>query len=359
MSAKKASLSRTAKTAKAAAQINVGIVGTGMGSAHFEGYSKLPNVKVVGLVDIDPARAKMISEKWNVPHAFTNHHDLLALKDLDAVSVCTPNSLHAPIAIDALRAGKHVLCEKPMAATVEQAEELCRAASASDKVFMMAFNNRFRGDTQLLKKYIDAGELGELYYGRCGWTRRSGVPGAGGWFTTKKLSGGGPLIDIGVHALDLTWWLMGKPKPVSVSGSVFTYLSPIEWQRMSKPGTFDVEDAAVAHIRFANGAAIMLEASWLLHTPKPGFYCHVMGTKGGASVEPEFRIVQDKYGAQVDLVPAPPNVSGHAAEIVHFVDCVAHRKTPIATAEDGLTVLRMLDGIYRSGKTGRAVAIKA
>jgi len=195
-------------------KINVGIIGTGIGQAHFEGYSALPNVNVVGLVDVDPKRAKLIAEKWKVRHAFTNHEDLLALRNLDAVSVGVPNWLHASIAMDALRAGKHVICEKPMAHSLEDGERLYKAAKRAKTKFMMAYNNRFRGDSQLLKRYIDGGELGDIYFGRCVWTRRSGIPGAGGWFTTKKLSGGGPLIDIGVHALDLGWWLMGGPKPV-------------------------------------------------------------------------------------------------------------------------------------------------
>ncbi|HRU24905.1 MAG TPA: Gfo/Idh/MocA family oxidoreductase [Candidatus Latescibacteria bacterium] len=344
---------------KPPAPVNVGIIGTGIGGAHFDGYSKLKNVRVVGLVDVDPARGKSVAERWGVPvaHAFTNHQDLLSLKELDAVSVCTPNYLHAQIAIDALNAGKHVICEKPMAATLAQAKELFNVAKQSDKIFMMGYNNRYRGDTQLLKKYIEAGELGDLYYGKCGWIRRHGAPGPGSWFSTKSMSGGGPLIDLGVHALDLAWWLMGKPKPVSVSASVFNLLMPQEWERLGRPGTMDVEDAAVAHIRFANGAAVLLEVSWLLHTPKESFYCQVMGTKGGASAEPEFRICQDKHGAEVDLTPRAPNIGGHPAEIAHFVQCIRTNTQPLSTAEDGLLVMKMLDAIYRSGESGKAVTI--
>ncbi len=339
-------------------KVKVGIVGTGIGSAHFDGYKQLPNVEVVGLVDIDRERAKATAKRWEVPHAFTNHEDLLSVDGLDAVSVCTPNSLHASVAMDALAAGMHVICEKPMAATLAQAEQLATAADASDKVFMMGMNNRYRGDTQLLKKYIDAGELGDLYYGKCGWVRRKGVPGMGGWFTTKAVSGGGPLIDLGVHALDLTWWLMDKPKPVSVSASVFDKLGIAEWELKGKPGTYDIEDATVAHIRFANGAAIMLEVSWLLQTPKEDFYCQVMGTQGGASAEPEFKICQDKYGQTVDLTPTPAAVSGHTGEIVHFIDCIANGTEPLSTANDGLLIQTMLDAIYASGAAGQAVTVK-
>jgi predicted dehydrogenase len=222
---------------------------------------------------------------------------------------------------------------------------------------MMAFNNRYRGDTQLLKRFVEAGELGDLYYGKTGWVRRHGAPGAGGWFTTKELSGGGPMIDLGVHALDLTWWLMGQPKPVSVAGSAFFSLGPKEMEAKGAKGTFDVEDAAVAHIRFENGAAILLEVSWLLHTPKESFYSSIMGTDGGASAEPDFRIVKDMYGSPVDLTPQAPNVNGHEGEMVHFIDCIRKGTEPISTAQDGLNVQKMLDGIYRSAEKGEAIDI--
>jgi predicted dehydrogenase len=343
-------------------ELNVGIIGTGIGTVHNQGYQNLPGVNVVAIVDVDPERAKRTAEEWGVPQALTNHEDLLNVKGLDAVSVCTPNSLHASVAIDALKAGKHVICEKPMAAQLDQAEALAveaDAATARGQVFMMGLNNRYRGDTQLLKQYIDAGDLGDLYLGKCGWVRRSGIPGMGGWFTNKELSGGGPLIDIGVHALDLCWWLMGAPEPTSVSASVFAHLGPKEWKRKGSVGTYDIEDAAVAHIRFANGAAIMLEASWILHTAKESLFCEVMGTEGGASVEPDFRIVKDMHGSPLDILPDPPTANGHEAEIAHFVECIVEGKTPISTARDGLAVQRMLDAVYRSGETNEIVKIGA
>ena len=346
----------TAKARKSK-KVRVGIVGTGIGHAHWSGYIKDPDVEVVGIVDIDEKRAKRIAEEWKVPNAFTNHRDLLEMKDLDAVSVCTPNAFHAPIAIEALKARKHVICEKPMAATLAQAEELAIEAKKSDKIFMMAFNNRYRGDTQLLKKYIESGDLGDVYYGKTGWVRRHGAPGAGGWFTTKELSGGGPMIDLGVHALDLTWWLMGKPKPVEVAGTSFHKLADAEMKRLGAKGTFDVEDGAIAHVRFENGAAIMLEVSWLLHIPTESFYCSVAGTEGGASVEPDFRIVKDLHGSPVDLTPKPPNQNGHLGEILHFTDCIKRGVEPMSTAEDGLNVQKMLDAIYRSGAEGKAIVI--
>ncbi len=340
--------------------LKVGIIGTGIGRAHFNGYRKCPHVEVAAIVDIDADRGRQLAQEWGVRRAYSNHEDLLNIKDLDAVSVCTPNALHASIAMDALAAGLHVICEKPMAASVEQATELAAAAEQAatrGQLFMMALNNRYRGDTQLLKQYIDAGDLGDLYLGKCGWWRRQGIPGLGGWFTTKAMSGGGPLIDLGVHALDLCWWLMGAPDPVAVSASVFDHLGAGEWARRGSPGSFDIEDAAVAHIRFANDAAIILEVSWILHTAREGFFCEVMGTAGGGAIEPNFRIVRNLHGAPADVLPAAPKVPGHEGEIIHFVDCVRQGRQPLSGARDGLAVQKMLDAIYRSGSTGKPVTI--
>lgn len=340
--------------------LKVGIIGTGIGRAHFNGYSKCPEVEVAGIVDIDAERGRRLADEWGVQRAFTSHEELLNVKGLDAVSVCTPNALHAPIAIDALAAGVHVICEKPMAATIEQAEKLAAAADRAEgrgQLFMTALNNRYRGDTQLLKQYIDAGDLGEIYLGKCGWWRRRGIPKLGGWFTTKAISGGGPLIDLGVHALDLCWWLMGAPEPVAVSASVFDQLGRGEWIRRGSPGSYDIEDAAVAHVRFANGAAIMLEVSWILHTARQGFFCEVMGSDGGGTIEPDFRIVKDLHGAPADVLPTAPKVPGHEGEITHFVNCMRTGSRPLSSARDGLAVQKMLDAIYRSGSTGKPVTI--
>ncbi len=339
-------------------RLNVGVIGTGMGRGHILGYQRIPGVKVVGVVDVDEKRGKAVAKEQKIPNSFTTHEELLAQKDLDAVSIATPNVYHTPIAIDAIKAGLHVLCEKPMATTAADAKKILKAADKADTVFMMAFNNRYRGDSQLLSQYIEAGELGEIYYGRCGWVRRRGVPGMGGWFTQKKLSGGGPLIDIGVHALDLTWWLMGCPVPQVAMGGVYHDLAKQEWERQGKPGKMDIEDLGVGMIRFENGATLVLEASWVLHTPNERFYSEVMGSKGGASLEPEFKVYQERYGELVDLTPRPPSVNGHEGEVAHFIECIRTGKQPISTATHGYHVMQMLDAIYESGRIGREVVIQ-
>ena len=334
--------------------IKVGIVGTGIGRFHANGYKKCPDVEIKAFCDIDPDRAKCAAEEYGAPGVYTDYNEMLKDPEIDAVSVCTPNSLHAPLAIASFEAGKHVLCEKPIATNAQEARAMVEAGRKSGKIFMMAFNNRFRGDTQLLKKCIENGDLGDIYYAKTGWIRRKGIPGMGGWFTTKAMSGGGPLIDLGVHVLDLTLWLMGNPKPVYVMGSSYAMFGP----KFAKDcgGTYDVEDLATGIVKLENGATIFVEASWHSHVEREQNYTTLMGTKGGAELEP-LRIFTDVNGNSADIQLEHPNVSGHEMEIVHFVECIRENKTPLAIGEHGLHIQLILDAIYESTKTGKGVEI--
>ena len=342
-------------------KLRVGVVGLGIGSLHIQGYQRLPQAEVIAVCDIHEQRAQQVAQEYGVTHVFTDYQQMLEKVELDAVSVCTPNALHAPVAIAAMEAGCHILCEKPLAHQLQDAERMLQVAKKTGVLFMMGMNNRFRGDSQTLKRHIDAGDLGDIYYAKCGWLRRHGIPGFGGWFTTKALSGGGPLIDIGVHVLDLTWWLMGCPEPDAVFGATFAKFGPYgrgqgSWGTPQKGGTFDVEDLATALIRFKNGAVCHLDASWASHIERDVFYSQLMGTKGGASLEP-LRIFTDRHGVPEDFVPHAPSISGHLAEVEHFVECILKRKACIAPIEHGVAVMRMLDGIYRSAETGELVRV--
>lgn len=166
--------------------VNFGVIGLGMGRGHLEGYMKAPNSKVVGLADLNETRLKDCKDRYGVSKTFTNYHDLLALKNLDAVSIAVPNFLHNPITLDALKAGKHVLVEKPMALNAQEGQEMLDMANKHGLKLMLQFNNRYRGDIQFLKRCVDAGDFGEIYFAKTGWVRRRGVPGAGTWFTDKK-----------------------------------------------------------------------------------------------------------------------------------------------------------------------------
>jgi len=269
------------------------------------------------------------------------------------------------MAVAGLQVGKHVLCEKPMANTLENAQKIVAAANKSEKLFMMGMNNRFRGDTQVLKKMITDGQLGDIYYAKCGWVRRNGIPGFGGWFTTKAESGGGPLIDIGVHLLDVTMYLMGNPVPISASGATYAKFGP-RGRGMGSHGLdsdlnaaskYDVEDLATALVKFENGATLFIEASWASYIAREQLYSTLLGTEGGADLDP-LRVYKDLSGAPVDITPQFPRVGGHEAEIKHFIECIQQGKQPIATAEQGLHVLQILDAVYRSAQSGKEVIIE-
>jgi predicted dehydrogenase len=336
-------------------KVRVGIVGAGIGRLHGQTFRKCTDAEVAAICDVDEARARAAAEELDVPSVFTDYRRMMAEDGINAIAVCTPNAYHAPVAIAALQSGKHVLCEKPLAMNAVEGAKMVRAAKKAGKVLMIGFNNRFRGDTRLLKKYIEDGELGEIYYAKTGWVRRRGTPGVGGWFTTKALSGGGPLIDLGVHVLDLALWLMGNPKPVSVTGSTYSVLAV---KRAAEGGgTYDVEDLAAAFVKLENGATVILEASWESHIAREEIYTKLIGTEGGAELDP-LRIYKDNHGSPVDITPQFKAIPGHELEIRHFVDCVKGESKCISTGEHGLHVMRILDAIYESAQTGRAVDIR-
>ncbi len=244
--------------------LRAGVVGLGWpGETHLKYYNEQPGVSVVAIADPNAERLSKIKSTYNVPHAYSNWQELVERDDLDIVSVATPNYLHMPIAVAALQSGKHVLTEKPIAANAADALAMVEAAEANQRVLEVAFNHRHRGDVQTLKRIIDDGTLGSIYYAKSYWMRRRGVPAWGGWFAQHELAGGGPMIDLGVHMLDMALYLMGEPEVLSVTASVYSELAP-RGRGASGPlkGSFDVEDLGSAFIRLSGGATLILEASW-------------------------------------------------------------------------------------------------
>jgi len=335
--------------------IKVGIIGTGIGRLHAASYKKCKDVEIKAICDIDLDAGNSAAADFGVTDVYADYRDMLKDDEICAVTIATPNYLHAPMAIAAFEAGKHVFCEKPIATNAADAKAMVEAGRKSGKIFQMGFNNRFRGDTQLLKKCIENGDLGEIYYAKTGWLRRKGMPGGTrSWFITKSMSGGGPLIDLGVHMLDLTLWLMGNPKPTYVLGSSYAKFGPqAPWP---EGVTYDVEDLAAGMVKLDNGATIMLDVSWHSHVQTEKIYSQLVGTKGGAELEP-LRIYTDVNGNNADLNLQHPNVSGHEMEIFHFVECVRDNKTPLAIGEHGLHIQQILDAIYESTLTGKGVEI--
>jgi predicted dehydrogenase len=264
------------------------------------------------------------------------------------------------MAVAALKAGLHVMCEKPMATTVREAKRMQAAARRAGKNLMIHFNQRFEPTNTALKQQVASGVIGEVYYGRTVWHRRRGVPGFGGWFTTRAMSGGGPLIDLGVHRLDLALWWMGYPEPLAVSGATHNVIAREMAAREKK--TYDVEDSACGLVKFANGASLLLEASWALNVEGEHLVTTLSGTRGGlrqqAGAERVAEIYTEENGSLFTkrLDVAQPSVPSAHQE---FVASILEKREPSVTADEGIKVMKILEGIYRSAETGREVRYKA
>lgn len=345
-------------------KLGIGIIGSGgiAQNAHMPGYAAVPDLcKIVAVADVNPDTAKAAAEKFNVKHVFTDYKKLLEMDEVDAVSVCTPNYLHHEPTIKAFEAGKHVLCEKPIAMNAAEAAEMVAAGRKAKKKFMVGYNLRFAPTNQLLKKYIDAGDLGEIYFARAQALRRRGIPGWG-VFIDKSKQGGGPLIDIGVHILDLTLWLLGHPRPVAASGQTYAKFGKrsdiVGFMGQWDYKNFTVEDFAIGLIRFENGATISLESSFVANIPEDVFTSTLCGTEGGAVTHP-LTIVREQHRSLQTFRPEIPNpdIATHSAEVKHFCEAILNDTEPLTTGEHGLAVAQIMDAIYASSEAGKEVAI--
>ncbi len=343
-------------------KIRVAIVGAGniAQSAHLPAYQKRDDLEVVAIADWNLARAQDAAKKFGIPKAFQNIDDMLANVDCDYVDICVWNRSHADCAIKAAAAGKNILCEKPMAYNLEDALKMKEAVEKAGVTFMLAVPTRYSGEAQLLREMVDAGKLGDIYYAKTANIRRRGTPI--GWFTDTAKSGGGPVIDIGVHCIDRTWFLMGCPKPVRVSASTsyaigdFKTRGVSRWTALDSDVTaFDTEDSACGVIHFENGAALMFEVSWALNAPSSG-YTQICGSKAGATLEP-LTIYGEEMGYLSDNAPKSENVNIFEAEIAHFIDCLRTGKRPASDLDQAVTMQRMLQGIYDSARLHKEVEI--
>ena len=350
-------------------KIRIAIIGCGniARNAHLKNYLQLTDrFELVAACDIIPARAEAFAREFGIPATYTDYHDVLAIEGLDAVDICTPNYLHSIIAVDALNAGLNVLCEKPDAINPKEAMRMQEAAKRNNKLLMVIRNNRFINQSQYLKRYIDEGKLGTVYAARCGWQRRRGVPGRGGWFTTKELSGGGPLIDLGVHMIDVAMWLMGSPHPVAVSGCTYNKFANASnaggiYSAVDSDGTFDVEDLAMGFIRFDNGACLQIEFSWASNVRRDNKFFELRGTLAGAewsSTDGELRIYTEECGRTVDLVPQlGKELPGHLGNLKNFADALEGKAEPVFKVQEGVDMIKILCAIYESAQSGREVVL--
>jgi len=358
--------------------LRVGLIGAGdiMRATHMNGWTALRQAGRVDLAaacDIRREAAESLAGEHQVPRVFEDFGEMFRKVDLDLVDIATPNLFHAPAALAALKAGCHVYCEKPLAPTPADVARLIAARDKAGKRLMTGQHMRFEGKHEALKRYADAGVLGEVYYAHVAALRRRGAPGWGA-FLTRRLSGGGPLIDIGVHILDLTLWMMGFPRPVAVSGVAPTKLAgrpgivnrpgwgdwrtglatASPWQA-GRPQVFDVEDFAAGFVRFAGGAVLYLETSFLLNIMEEEIWkSTVCGTGGGMDITAGKVMTQEHGIVRMSELQNFEQPQPHAAAIMAFVESI-EKGTPVPVPpEETLYVMSILDGIYRSHAKGGA-----
>jgi predicted dehydrogenase len=347
-------------------KLKVGVIGVGgIAGAHMPGWIDSPYTEVVAGCDVSAASLQKWGERWNVQKLSAEVRDLIDDPYIDIIDICTPNNYHAPLAIAAMQAGKHVLCEKPLAPTPDQVRQMIATREETGKLLMTAQHWRFSGAARALKAEIDGGALGEVYHARSWMLRRAAAPTRPG-FIMKEHASGGACIDIGVHILDLTLWFMGHPKPISVSGVSKTKLA-------SRPGAFsiwggpipkemDVEEFASAFVRFDNGASLILEVSWLLHhdTEAEDMQMWLYGTDGGSHF-PKCEVystnlaTQQLYNRSLKITndTHPP----HALECIEFARAIIEGKPSPVPAEQSLQVQSILDAVYRSQESGHEIRL--
>lgn len=351
-------------------RLGVGVVGVGsIAEMHLGAYAANPDVTLVGVFDINAERAHEKAERFGAERAYSSLEEMLADDRIEAISICTWNNSHAAIAIAALDAGKNVLVEKPLSREHSETAAIVEAAERSGKFVQVGFVRRFGGNAKTLKAFIDDGRLGDIYHARAINIRRMGNPG--GWFADRSRSGGGPLIDIGIHVLDLCWYLMGSPRAATVSAvshsrlgnrSNVTSLSRYKVADYD-PAESEVEDSVAALIRFENGASLTLETSYSLHASGDQLAVEVFGNKGGAELEPELRIVTEELDTVLNTLPQIDHPTfnfneGFGNEIAHFVKLCLGEAREIAPLWHGIEMMRVLDAIYESANTGAEVDLR-
>jgi len=351
-----------------AKKLKVGIIGLGgIAHTHIPGWQASEDAEIVAGCDINPDVLPGWSDRYGVDRVTTDSSDLFNDPEIDIIDVCSPNMYHTELVVGALEAGKNVICEKPLAPTPDGIRQMIAARDRAGKLLMTAQHFRFRGISQAMKAEIGTGALGDVYHARSWMLRRNLLP-ARPTFIYKRNSGGGPCIDIGVHILDLTLWLMDFPKPVAVSGVARAELAHhrrafTSWGDGHVPEDTDVEDFAAAFVRFANGATMNIEVSWLLHHDTAGEDAKIWlyGNEGGCEW-PDAKFLSSNYDTRQlynrTLQRTKDTMEAHALECVEFARCVAEGLPTPVPAEQSLYVQTILDGIYRSQDAGAEVSVE-
>jgi predicted dehydrogenase len=341
----------------------IGFIGSGgIALTHMKYLQLIDGVQIVAAADISEKALGKAREQFNIPHTYADYRQMLKEQDdLDAVSVCTPNGLHCENTIAALQAGKHVLVEKPMAMNAKEAQKMIDAGKKAKKHLVIGFQYRFAANSQLIHRQVAEGKFGNILYVRCQALRRRGIPNWG-VFGRKELQGGGPMIDIGVHSLEMAHYMIGSPKPISATGNTFTFLGNkpsdvvSQWPNWDYK-TYNVEDMAIGMVRFANGTMLTIEASFVAHVPESVWNIQILGEKGGAIWDPP-QIFKDQDGYMMNLTPGfLPKIDGFEQKMRHFVEVCQGKRQSIAPGESGLAVQKILDAVYASAEAGKEVKI--
>jgi predicted dehydrogenase len=360
------SLAMETKKEYSGKKFRVAFIGCGgIAQTHLGAFATMPDVEIVAGVDVSPDRLSVMESKWGVTKLYDNWKTMLKEVKPDGVSVCTPNGVHAQPTIDALNSGSHVLVEKPMALDPAQCKKMIETARKNNKKLSVGFQYRYHPNTDVLTRARDAGEFGKVMFVKCQALRRRGIPNWG-VFGQKELQGGGPMIDIGVHVIEMAHYVMGSPTPVAASGNIWTYLGDKKSEVASQwPNwdykTYTVEDLAIGQIRFDNGAILQIEASFAAHIKEDIWNFTLMGDKGGANWDPP-GIFTDRAGTMMNCYPGYVSSktdfpSLFITKLRNWVDGCT-KNTPLkASGEAGLAVQKMLDGVYRSAAAGKEVKI--
>lgn len=357
--------------------IKVGIIGAGgMLKYHAAGFRKA-GAEIIAVADAAPGAAARAAESMGIPHAFESVDAMLATPGLDAVSVIVPNKFHAPLAIQCLNAGKHVFCEKPPALNAAQVQEMIAAANKAGKKLMFNFNNRARPESQAMVSYVKDGTVGKINSAQAKWIRRTGIPGFGGWFTTKELSGGGPVIDL-LHMIDLALYFMGYPEPAHVLANTFdTFITDKgfkgPWGIPDRAdGVNDVEAAAHGFVTFKTGQVLTLQVSWAEMIKREEVSVVFQGTSAGGKVERLFgrdgldetaidtcELYVQENGNSVNrsiVTPACEDM-GRIHSAANFIEAIEGKAAPLNTPDEALKLMKIIDAIYQSASTGAPVAL--
>jgi predicted dehydrogenase len=340
--------------------IRVGIIGGGWpGKAHARGYLASGGFRLMAVADLIPSRRRVLMNEFKIPREYATWEEIVADKELDAISVCLPTHLHAAATVAALRAGKHVVCERPPALSAGEAKRIESAAAKAQRVVLYGMQRRFGGPEMAAKQAIVKEYAGRVYHARSVWTRTRAVPIGTGWWTERAKSGGGALMDLGTVMLDLGWYLLGEPKPVSVYAATQRRLDGIAPEGV----TFDVEEAAFGMVRFEAGQTLELAVSWALNQSpaQNGVVCRVHGDQGAVDVYTAKGAVMHRgFGGKGEPKETPlklPKVVGHGAMMRHFRECILGKSGPTSGPAQGVTLMRMVEAMYKSAEMGKSVSI--